>query len=155
MLVLVWTSVQLVNADVQTLGDRRLFFSGQERQAMAIADNRLRLEGSTPHVTNEVRTDRPASSVSQNSPSSLKSSDRLPDRPSTLVINGFIKASGFLTLIVNGKPCESVPLAVESPRGIDCNHLAELLLPAMSLERVDEYRIVIKISDGNVILLDR
>ena len=152
----VWASVLVVNAAEPGLGDRRLFFSGQERRAMAHTDDGLNGTQSTSAPSNERRrTDNPARSESEASVSKRRPAGRLPDRKSDLVVNGFIEASGYLTLFVNGKPCQRLSLVVEHPQEIHCDPLQARPRPSLSLVQVDAYQFAIEKADGNVIFLDR
>ncbi len=154
-LLIVWSSALMVSANEPSLGDRRLFFSVQERQAMTDADEKFGPDSATPGVSGENRAAESAASTLVVSPSTRRASKNTPNQRSTLIINGFFETSGYLTLFVNGKPCQRLSLTLKIPQKISCGQLAEKLLPIISLERIDKYHLVVKGSDGYVVTMDR
>ena len=154
-LLIICLPTLMVSANEPSLGDRRLFFSAQERKAMEVADKVLVLESTASGGSKESRVDNKVVSASIAAQSSLHLSKKAPDQQSDYFVNGFIEMSDFLTIFVNGRPCEKVILTQEIQQQIRCDKFAGKLLTILVLERIGEFQLAVKASDGKIVIINR
>lgn len=152
-LLIVWISVRISSASEPSLGDRRLFFSEQERQAMGKEGKNS--DSATLESGKEIGTADKTASASMTTQSSLKLAKKISDQNPAFVVNGFIEASNFLTLFVNGMPCERLSLVLGTPKKFTCAQLADQLLTPLTLERMDEHHIAVRLPGGKIYKLSR
>ena len=154
-LLIICLPTPMVSANEPSLGDRRLFFSAQERKAMEITGKVLGLESTASDGGKESRVGNKVVSASIAAQSSLHLSNKSPDQHSGFLVNGFIEMSGFLTIFVNGRPCEKIILTLEIQQQVRCDQVAGRLLPTIMLERMDDYHLAVKASDGKIVIINR
>lgn len=152
-LLIVLITLRISSANESSLGDRRLFFSEQERQAM---ESEGKGSGTvTPESGNETGAVDKSASVSIATQSPRKLLKKTTDQHPAFVVNGFIEASEFLTLFVNGKPCEKLSLHLNTPQKFNCSQLAGQPLTTVTLERMGKRHIAIRAPDGKLFKLAR
>ena len=154
-LLIVCVPVLIVSANEPSLGDRRLFFSAQERKTMGMAGEGSGLESAASDRSKGNRANDKIEATTVAAQSSPHSSKKTSDQQSDYIVNGFVETSDFLTLFVNGRPCEKISLALEAQLPINCDQFPGRSLPTLTLEKIDEYHLAVKISDGKVVTISR